>query len=128
MGDGGGIYSMFFLMSAALISKMQGHSAATTNVQFTEWDKSGQIISCGNDQRIILWDILQDEEAVELSDDNVTQLGISPMEQSFFDWKLMKMRWKHEDKINSVITYDMSSSSTMVIVCDVTPHVTVCYL
>jgi WD40 repeat protein len=44
---------------SSLISKIQGHTAATTKAQFTAWDPSSQIISCGNNQFLILWDILQ---------------------------------------------------------------------
>lgn len=107
------------------LSKMQGHTAASTNAQFTEWDASGQIVSCGNDQRIILWDILQEEDTSIISDENVLGLGITPTEQSFFDWRLMKMRWRHGEKINSFVTYDMDGMSAMVIVCDVSPNITI---
>ena len=109
--------------TSSLISKIQGHTAATTKAQFTAWDPSSQILSCGNDQRLILWDILQQEETP--SDDNVTSLGIKPKEQSFFDWKVMKMRWRHENKINDFVTYDMDCCSAMVIVCDVSSDITI---
>jgi len=109
--------------TSSLIRKIQGHTAATTKAQFTAWDLSSQILSCGNDQCLILWDILQQEETS--LDDNVTSLGIKPIEQSFFDWKVMKMRWRQENNINNFITYDMDYCSAMVIVCNVSSDITI---
>jgi len=107
---------------SSLISKIQGHTGATTKAQFIAWDLLSQILLCSNDQRLILWDILQQEETP--SDNNVPSLGI-PMEQLFFDWKVIKMRWRQENNINNFITYDMDCYSAMVIVCNVSSDITI---
>ena len=47
------------------------------------------------------------------------------MEQIFFDWKVIKIRWRQENNINNFVTYNMDCCSAIVIVYDVSSNITI---